>query len=67
MEICKTGAEKSSPGLFKIYVLSAGYDINTDAERAITCRCKFKAPLIQSKCTKNEGQSENMVLNGKTM
>ena len=37
----------------------------TDAERAITCRCKFKTPLIESKCTKNEGLSENMVLNGK--
>ena len=37
----------------------------TDVERATTCRCKFKAPLIDSKCTKNEGHSENMVLNGK--
>ena len=66
MEICKTGAKKSSPGLLSFYVVLAGNDMITGAEKATTCTCKFKAPLIHSNCTKIEGHSENMVLNGKT-
>ena len=65
MEICNTGAKKPTPGLFKFYGVLAGHDIITAADMATTCTCKFKAPLIYSNCTKNEGHSENMVLNGK--
>ena len=46
MKICKTGAKKSSPGLFIIYVVLAGLDMITDADKATTCVYKFKAPLI---------------------
>ena len=67
MEICKTGAKKSSPGLLGFYVVLAGHDLITGADIATFCTCKFKAPLIYSNCTKIEGHSENMVLNGKTI
>ena len=67
MEICKTGAKKSNPRLLNFYVGLADHDIITSADIATTCTCKFKAPLIHSNCTKIEGHSENMVLNGKTI
>ena len=65
MEICKAGAKKSSPGLLNFLLVLAGYDVITGADKATTCTCQFKAPLNYSNCTKNEGHSENMVLNGK--
>ena len=43
---CKTRTKKSSPEMFNFYVVLAGSDIITDAERATTCRCNFRAPLI---------------------
>ena len=66
MEICNTGAMKPTPGFFNLYVVLVGHGLITDADKATTCMCKFKAPIIFSNCTKNEGHSENMVLNGKT-
>ena len=63
----KTRTKKSSPEMFNFHVVLAGFDMITDAERATTCTCKFKAPLIYSNCTKIEGHSENMVINGKTI
>ena len=65
MEICKTGANKSSPGLFNFCVLLAGHELITDVNKATNCLFEFKNPLIYSNCTKNERHSENMVLNGK--
>ena len=67
MEFCKTGAKKSSPGLFNFYVVLAGLDLITDVNKATNCLFKFITPLIYSNCTKTEGHSENMVLNGKTI
>ena len=65
MEICKTGAKKSSPGLLNFFLFLDGHDVITGADKATTCTCQFKAPLIYSNCTKNEGHSGNMVLTGK--
>ena len=67
LELCKTRAKKSSPDMFNFYVVLAGHDIVTDTDRATTCRCKFKAPSLQTKSRKNEGHSENMGFNGKTI
>ena len=43
---CKTRTKKSNPEMFNFYIVLAGFDIITDAERATTCTCNFKAPLI---------------------
>ena len=51
--LCKTRAKKSSPDLFKFYVISAGHDMANDAGRATTCRRNFKAPWLQTERTKN--------------
>ena len=64
---CKTRTKESIPEMFNLDIVLAGFDIITDVERATTCTCKFKAPLIYSNCTKIEGHSENMVINGKTI
>ena len=66
-DFCKTITKKSSPDMFNFYVVMAGHDDVTDAGRATTCRRKFKAPSLQTKSTKNEGHSENMGFNGKTI
>ena len=65
MELCKTRTKKSSPHMFNFYVFLAGHDNVGDAGSATTCRCKFKAPSLQTKCTKNEGPPENMGFKGK--
>ena len=65
MEFCKTRAKKSSPGLLNFFVVLAGHGVITGADKDTTCTCQFKAPIISLHCTKNEGHSENMVLNGK--
>ena len=44
LEFCRTRTKKSSPDLFKFYVVLAGHDKATNAGRATTCRRKFKAP-----------------------
>ena len=46
MEICKTGAKKTSPGLLSFYAVVAGNDMITGTDKATTCTCKFKALLI---------------------
>ena len=43
---CKTRTKKSSPERFNFHIGLAGSDIITDAERAATCSCNFRAPLI---------------------
>ena len=53
--------------MFNCYVVLAGHDKVTDAGRASKCRRKLKAPSLQTKSTKNEGPSENMGFNGKTV
>ena len=60
MELRKTRAKKSSPDMFNVYRVLAGHNMNTDTGRAITCRRKFKASLLQSKGTENEVRFENM-------
>ena len=52
MEICKTGAKKSSLGLLNFFVVLADQDVISGADKATTCTCQFKAPLIYSNCTK---------------
>ena len=42
-ELCKTRTKKSSPDLFKFYVISAGNDMAKDAGRATTGRRNFNA------------------------
>ena len=51
--------------MFNSYVVLASHDKVSDTGRATTCRCKFKAPSLQTKSTKIEEPSENTVLNGK--
>ena len=53
--------------MFNFYVVLAGHDKVSDAGRATTCRRKFKAPSLQTKCTKKEGPPENMGFKGKTV
>ena len=65
MEVCKTRAKKSSPDMFNFSVVLAGHDKATGAGRATTCRWNFKAPSLQTNCTKNEERFENMGFNGK--
>ena len=65
MDLCKTRAKKSSPDMFNFYVVLAGHAKVSDADRATTCRRKFKAPSLQTKGTKNGGPSENRGYNGK--
>ena len=67
-ELCRTRTKKSSPDLFKFYVVSAGHGMVNDHDRATTCRCNFKAPWLHTERTKIEGPSENekkIVLTGK--
>ena len=63
-ELCKTRTKKSSPDLFKFYVISAGHGMANDDDRAATCRRSFKAPWLQSERTKNERPSEKMSFKG---
>ena len=65
MEICKTRAKKSNPGLLKFFFVLVGHGVITGSDKATTCTCQFKAPKIYLNCTINEGHSENMFLNGK--
>ena len=51
--------------MFNFYVVLAGSDKVSDAGRATTCRCKFRAPSLKTKSTKNEGPPENMDSKGK--
>ena len=66
-ELCKTRTKKSSPDLFKFYVISADHDMANDAGRATTCRRNFKARWLQTECIKTEGPSEKMNFNGETV
>ena len=65
LELCKTKAKKSNPDTFKFYVVLAGDNKATGAVRATGCRQKLKAPLLQTKSTKNEAPPENKVSTGK--
>ena len=62
LDLCKTRTKKSSHDIFNFYVVLASHDKASDADRATRCRRKFKAPSLQTKCTKNEGTPENMGL-----
>ena len=64
LEVCKTRTKKSSPDLFKFYVISAGHDIAKDTGGTTTCRRNYKAPWLQTERTKNDGLSEKMSFNG---
>ena len=52
LELCKTRSEKSSPDLFKFYVVLAGHYKITNAGGDTTCRRKFKALSLQTKARK---------------
>ena len=66
-ELCKTRTKKSRHELFKFYVISAGLGMANDNNRAIMCRCFFKAPRLQTELSRNEGPSEKMSFNGETV
>ena len=51
--------------MFNFYVDLVGQDMVIDTGQATKCRCKFKAPALQTKSTKNEVPFENMGFNGK--
>ena len=53
--------------MFNFNVFMAPHDKIGDVGRATTRRRKFKASSLQLKLTKNEGPSENMGLNEKTV
>ena len=63
-ELCKTRTTKSSPDLFKFYVISAGHDMANDTGSATTCRRNFKAPWLHTEGKKNEGPSDKRSFNG---
>ena len=63
-ELCKTRTKKSSPDLFKFYVISASQGMANDNDGATTCRRNFKALLLQTESTRNEGPSERMSFDG---
>ena len=48
--------------MFNFYVDLVGHDIVTDTGKATTCGCKFKAPWLETKSTKNEGNLKTWVL-----
>ena len=52
--------------MFNFFVISGSHDMVNDTCRATTCRRKFKAPRLHTKCTRKEGLSENMSFNGET-
>ena len=66
MELCRTRTKKSNPDLLTFYVVSGGHDMANDAGRSTTCRRNFKAPWLQTDCSKNGGASEKMSFNGET-
>ena len=66
-EISKTKAKKSSPDTFKFYVVLAGDDKATGADRATGCRRKLKAPSLQKKVQKMKDLSRTWVLTGKSL
>ena len=67
LELCKTRTTKSSFDMFNFYVVFAGKDLVTDADRATTWRCNFKSTSLSKKSTKKEGHSDNMGSNEKTI
>ena len=48
LELCKTRTKKSSPDLFKVYVVLAGHDMITDNDSSTKCRSIFKAPSLKT-------------------
>ena len=64
-EICRTRTKESCLDMFNFYVDLVPHDKVTDTGRATTCRCKFKARSLQTKCAKNEEHFEIMGFNGK--
>ena len=57
----------SSPDMFSLYVVLTSHDTVTVVGRASIFRLNFNSPSLQTKSTKNEGPSENMGFNGKTV
>ena len=66
-ELWKTRSKKSSPDMFNLYVVLTSLDTVTVVGRASIFRHNFKSSSLQTKSTKNEGTSENMGVNGKTV
>ena len=64
-ELFRTRSKKSGPEMFNFFVVLTGHDMFTGAGKVTRRRRKFKAPLLQTKSTKNEGLSENMGFDGK--
>ena len=67
LELCKTRTKKWNPYLLAFYVISGDHDIAKDAGWATTCRRILKAPWLQTERTKNEGSSEKLSFNGKSV
>ena len=65
LELCKTGTKKSSPDMFNFDLILAGHGMISDAGRATTCRRKFTAPSLRTKCTKMKDLPKTWVLRGK--
>ena len=53
--------------MFNFYVVLAGHDKVTDAGRATTRRCRFKALSLQTKSTKIEGLPKTWVITGNSL
>ena len=66
-ELCKTRSKKSSPDMFNLYVVLTSHDTVTDVGRASFFKRNFNSSSLQTKSPKNEGPSENMGFNGKTV
>ena len=64
LELCKTTTKESRPDMFNFYADLVGHDMVIDTGKATKCRCKFKAPSLQTKSTKNEVPFENICLHG---
>ena len=66
-ELCKTRTKKSSPDLFNFYVISAGQGVVKDNDGATACRCKFKAPWLQTESKKMKALLNNWALTGNSL
>ena len=62
LELCKTTTKESRPDMFNFYADLVGHDMVIHTGKATKCRCKFKAPSLQTKSTKNEVPFETWVL-----
>ena len=65
--LCKTRAKKSSPDMFIFCVVLVGHDLVTEIAGLPRANANSKLQFFKQKSTKNQGNYENMALNGKTV